>query len=254
MKDLGLKMLFTCALFVGASTIAYAGLISGAQTTADGKTVALQGFEWMSLDLTVGLSRTDIEDGFTDNDGSDWDANEWSYATIDQTATLLNSLWGGVYEGYSHDNVDGTSWFMANFGELLNVDSSSTYTGLARSMFFYGGDGECALYGNNYSCEGMVEQMDSYEVSYFSEKVSGGGGMSYDPLTDSGLGFISQEWGAKFTHPLTYISTVQPYEFMSTSSGSLLIRAPIEVPEPSTLAIFALGMIGLASRRLKKQN
>ena len=27
-----------------------------------------------------------------------------------------------------------------------------------------------------------------------------------------------------------------------------------EVPEPSTLAIFALGMIGLASRRFKKQS
>ena len=27
-----------------------------------------------------------------------------------------------------------------------------------------------------------------------------------------------------------------------------------QVPEPSTLAIFALGMIGLASRRFKKQS
>jgi hypothetical protein len=35
------------------------------------------------------------------------------------------------------------------------------------------------------------------------------------------------------------------------------IAAPddnIDVPEPSTLAIFALGMIGLASRRFKKQS
>jgi len=30
--------------------------------------------------------------------------------------------------------------------------------------------------------------------------------------------------------------------------------APAQVPEPSTLAIFALGMIGLASRRFKKQS
>ncbi|MEY8199126.1 MAG: PEP-CTERM sorting domain-containing protein, partial [Colwellia sp.] len=29
---------------------------------------------------------------------------------------------------------------------------------------------------------------------------------------------------------------------------------PSTVPEPSTLAIFALGMIGLASRRFKKQS
>jgi|TARA_R110002060_G_C2115569_1_gene98405 hypothetical protein len=31
-------------------------------------------------------------------------------------------------------------------------------------------------------------------------------------------------------------------------------NAPVDVPEPSTLAIFALGMIGLASRRFKKQS
>jgi hypothetical protein len=31
-------------------------------------------------------------------------------------------------------------------------------------------------------------------------------------------------------------------------------EANSEVPEPSTLAIFALGIIGLASRRFKKQS
>ena len=32
------------------------------------------------------------------------------------------------------------------------------------------------------------------------------------------------------------------------------VEKNIDVPEPSTLAIFALGMIGLASRRFKKQS
>ena len=31
-------------------------------------------------------------------------------------------------------------------------------------------------------------------------------------------------------------------------------KSPSTVPEPSTLAIFALGLIGLASRRFKKQS
>jgi len=35
---------------------------------------------------------------------------------------------------------------------------------------------------------------------------------------------------------------------------SIKIGASVDVPEPSTLAIFALGMIGLASRRFKKQS
>jgi len=33
-----------------------------------------------------------------------------------------------------------------------------------------------------------------------------------------------------------------------------LVRRSVDVPEPSTLAIFALGMIVLASRRFKKQS
>lgn len=36
--------------------------------------------------------------------------------------------------------------------------------------------------------------------------------------------------------------------------GTYLMRVPAEVPEPSTLAILALGMIGLASHRFKKQS
>jgi len=40
----------------------------------------------------------------------------------------------------------------------------------------------------------------------------------------------------------------------STVAGLVLIKDQVEVPEPSTLAIFALGMIGLASRQFKKQS
>jgi hypothetical protein len=36
--------------------------------------------------------------------------------------------------------------------------------------------------------------------------------------------------------------------------GTYLMRTSVQVAEPSTLAIFALGMIGLASRRFKKQS
>jgi hypothetical protein len=35
---------------------------------------------------------------------------------------------------------------------------------------------------------------------------------------------------------------------------SIILSKTQEVPEPTTLAIFALGMIGLASRRFKKKS
>lgn len=45
-----------------------------------------------------------------------------------------------------------------------------------------------------------------------------------------------------------------PYVFSITGSDSTItIQKSIVVPEPSTLAIFALGMIGLASRRFKNK-
>jgi hypothetical protein len=47
------------------------------------------------------------------------------------------------------------------------------------------------------------------------------------------------------------IETVIAYELGAVTSGP---ATPPSVPEPSTLAIFALGMIGLASRRFKKQS
>ncbi len=42
--------------------------------------------------------------------------------------------------------------------------------------------------------------------------------------------------------------------YRSSWTGVAMVRSGFSVPEPSTLAIFALGMIGLASRRFKKQS
>jgi hypothetical protein len=51
-------------------------------------------------------------------------------------------------------------------------------------------------------------------------------------------------------------SGTSDYEQWSSSrvSPAMFTLHAVEVPEPSTLAIFALGLIGLASRRFKKQS
>jgi hypothetical protein len=52
---------------------------------------------------------------------------------------------------------------------------------------------------------------------------------------------------------LLSVSFTGPGQWMSIDNISVTVDAT-DVPEPSTLAIFALGMVGLASRRFKKQS
>jgi len=85
MKIKFLKMILVSIYILSSSFFANAGLVSGNHTTAEGKTVALQDLEWMSLDHTAGLSRGTVEGGFTDNFGTTWDAGVWAYATREQT-------------------------------------------------------------------------------------------------------------------------------------------------------------------------
>ncbi|MER2491115.1 PEP-CTERM sorting domain-containing protein [Catenovulum sediminis] len=248
---------------LGASFTANAGLISGDHTTAGGKTVALQGLEWMSLDHTAGLSRDDIEDGFTDNYGTTWAAGEWEYATREQTETLLGSLWGGVYSGWSSDNHDGASWFITNFGGLFwdtwsgttRTDgkfNSDVWANLDRTFFIFGAGTECGA-TTDYSCRGDVragklldgDMVATHVVTLATEisttGVTPGAGVEvgyFDEWNGIDAGYDS--WNSTFPNNLAFFHT-----------GSLLVRA-VNVPEPSTIAIFALGMIGLASRRFKK--
>jgi hypothetical protein len=51
-----------------------------------------------------------------------------------------------------------------------------------------------------------------------------------------------------------WISYTSSLDYQSSWHGVYMVQKSESVPEPSTLAIFALGMIGLASRRFKKQS
>jgi len=62
----------------------------------------------------------------------------------------------------------------------------------------------------------------------------------------------------KYKHAGNYdefrLNTYANIDSYSLKAGFMLIKDDVNVPEPSTLAIFALGIIGLASRRFKKQS
>jgi len=78
-------------------------------------------------------------------------------------------------------------------------------------------------------------------------RISGGGADRFFDAVDEGSS--SLEMGRVFSEYNTPTGTIGTY------SHGLITQFKIatDVPEPTTLAIFALGMIGLASRRFKKQ-
>lgn len=201
---------------------ASAAVISGAPVTVGGKSVDLQGLEWLSLDRTRGYSRVQLESGY---DGVF--ASGWRYATRQETSQLLQSLWGGV-QGGSWANGDGANWFFQHLG------GGNLWAGQNElHSFFYGASGEC---GNDAteSCRGM------YGVSYSN--------VGYPPT-----GWFYDDAGLSAS---AIPMTIQADE-MSLSFGSLLVRGSSSVSEPGTIGLVLgalAGFMGHAIARRKQRS
>lgn len=247
----------TLALCLFASSVCHAAFISGNHTLSNGKSVALQGLEWMPLTYTSNMSRLDIEDGFTDHFGNLWAVGDWQYATRAQTETLINSLWGGVYDGWSNDNYIGASWFLNHFGGLAfdtgsgpgrvaGTLSAAPYTNLDRSDFFFGQDGEC---NPARSCLGSISTFDNHDAVLNNFNMSTG---QYDTYTaNSGAaGLIEDKFGSDVGR--TGFNGVLFKFIGDTTVGSLLVRqanTTTPVPAPSVLTLLGLALFTIAVRR-----
>ena len=142
----------------------------------------------------------------------------WEIASLGQANDFVNAL------------LDGTSGCNSSIG--FDVCSTSyTYTDFITLM------------GSSY------DRNLSYTYAWFLSDNKFGSEVGYIEANVVRLS-KSNEWSS-FATSDTFSST-------GTNSalpiGFMLYREHAEVPEPSTLAIFALGMIGLASRRFKKQS
>jgi hypothetical protein len=200
------------------SANAAAGIISStnSHTTSDGSVVNLSGLDWLSWDVTTGQSRTDIENGFMGllDDG-------WRYATVMEYKTMMESVFDTHY-GWSVDNSDGALWLYSNlYGH--SEDRSKNYI---QMYTWYGDDAECGI---TRSCMGHFRFQST--SGHISSNITHGWS-----VTEQNDGRNTKDK----TNP-------------NLLFASALVRANV-VPEPSILAILALGMIGLASRRFKQQS
>jgi hypothetical protein len=133
------------------------------------------------------------------------------------TTTELGNLFTSIWggqDGWNTANHDGSQWLWENFD---NADF---------------------LLGSSYSRSGDLQV--GATVNYL------GHWRAETTYLSDDSGWFHSNYGAagNYSNLLS----------KSSQASSVLVRSVTDVPEPSTLAIFALGMIGLASRRFKKQS
>jgi hypothetical protein len=213
------RAVFAVLTFLMLGTVpAQAAIVTGPHTTNAGKQVNLQGLAWLSLDMTRGISRDAVESGYggLTSDG-------WRYATRNETANLLQSLWGGTTQGFTVDNGDGAVWFFTYLGQ-----GPLEFLGAVIRNFFYGDAGECTP-DLAQSCLG------SYGV-LFSNVVGN------PPQGSFALRFgLDDAWPL----PETVDSSLQEPTF-----GNLLVRGNA-IPEPGTLMLVGVGGAALFRKKTK---
>ena len=224
-KFIALVALISTSLSMSAN----AGFISGNHTLSNGKTVGLQGLEWLPLSQTSGLSATDILNGFTDRSGMEWRANEFRYATLHEVNALLQSL-SFSHTGWDYKNAAGARWFLETLGHYEGeYPYEYTHKGLPYSTlssyfanFIYGGCGS-----DTKLCNGAVSW------SLWNSREEG--------LFTSYLGVSPTQYV-----PWTMLDLAHP------EIAHLLVREtgipPASVAAPSCLGFWLLFLCGIALR------
>ncbi|MGK0235249.1 MAG: hypothetical protein ACI9EK_001782 [Psychroserpens sp.] len=185
------------------------------------------GLEWMDFGVNNGMSYNDV---------------------------TLQLLAGGDYYGWKLANKSQVYEMWAN--AFLGLGASSEFpdgNGLGQLFVYDGADEIDSVFTHIFNVMGFNTNIDLasvYDRRYSSAWFPGTEGLSYvEWRQQSDTSGISQ---------FGDMAALRDYQDYSSSSdeedikrGTMLIRVT-DVPEPSTLAIFLLGIVGVASRRFKK--
>ena len=186
----------------------------------------------------------DASSGNVTGDRRVWNLG-WSFSVTSQLSIDGLGLFDTGADGFSNQSGYEVGLWNNNSGALLTsviVDNSATSYASVNNLGQW-------LFAD---ISELILNVGSYTVGYFRSNntdtwLIGSTPVGLNPNITFGDRLESR--GA---------SLAQPFSVTGNSNGhfgpNLRVVNSQSVPEPSTLAIFALGMIGLASRRFKKQS
>jgi hypothetical protein len=203
---------------------------------------------WTNNNLSLDVMRLSYSD-LLNTDGTS-SGGKASLTTID---TWLDTQTEWRWSNYS-DFVNINNWFDTD----NNKKGWSEAQNLGGTLFF-----ELNGVGSAYGKNNLGYRYDGYSEWMLLTKRYGYKSLRFAQIKDYCDTVVACKLGSSSVGTLAYHSTK-----LSSMDASILTRSDVnaaallvrnsttnvEVPEPSTAAIFALGLIGLTSRRLKKKN
>jgi hypothetical protein len=221
------KQLVCILFFLWVSNSATAALIThnGYTLNEDTNIVTGGGLDWLQWDETTGMTIENII--------NDHNFDGWSVATETQVFSMYSNLFKFLSPSltldYASENANKMDTIIQLFGSTFQHSNH-------HPSYVYAGSLEYAQ--ATYSTGTGYSGIGIYGEYTFTKSP-----IQIDPTS------AYEEYGAHVTVGNDYnwhYNTVDP------ASGVVLVKDVNQVPEPSSLAIFALGIIGLASRRFKK--
>jgi len=214
-KFLKFVLLSTACTF---GSFANAGLI--VDTADDSFIDATTGLEWMDFGINNHLSYSGVVAQLPTT------YSEWRLATESEVVDLWHNAF---FEGSSYAQEYATGGVYSSYRALNDAAGMSSF---------------------DAAFDAMSTNVNNVAIGWFADTT---GGLSYAQYIDRHL--VSNQ--LTNTDDAAYMTgrntPYSEYQFSTDPQYStMLVRS--SVPESSTLAIFALGMIGLASRRFKKKS
>lgn len=181
--------------------------------------------------------------------------NGWSFTNIDGDAALTN-----YFAGTGAVNINNTGIMMMDSGQNVSGGSSASERALFTTNAtlidsFLGLGGGLFSQSNGYGwVSALLPSLTIVANGGSGANLTAAGNAAFPGLTNADLTGGPRHNRFANVGGLTVLATDNSgiAVIIGTSAGS--ITDPGSIPEPSTLAIFALGIMGLASRRLKKQS